>query len=41
VCTDILHCWQRKLNHYSGNYPVYEKVHRSRLEECVEMISPR
>jgi ATP-binding cassette subfamily F protein 1 len=33
VCTDILHCWQRKLVHYSGNYEVFEKVHRSRLEE--------
>jgi len=33
VCTDILHCWQRKLVHYSGNYDVFEKVHRSRLDE--------
>ena len=33
VCTDILHCWQRKLVHYNGNYEVFEKVHRSRLEE--------
>jgi len=33
VCTDILHCWQRKLQHYTGNYEVYEKVHRSRLDD--------
>ena len=29
----ILHCWQSKLVHYTGNYAVFEKVHRSRLEE--------
>ena len=33
VCTDILHCWQRKLVHYNGNYEVFEKVHRSRLDD--------
>ena len=33
VCTDTLHCWQRKLVHYAGNYEVFEKVHRSRLDE--------
>merc|ERR1719261_1501082 len=33
VCTDMLHVWQRKLVHYTGNYEVFEKVHRSRLEE--------
>ena len=33
VCTDILHCWQRKLVHYAGNYEVFEKVHRSHLDE--------
>jgi len=33
VCTDILHCWQKKLVHYAGNYEVFEKVHSSRLEE--------
>ena len=29
VCTDIFHCWQKKLVHYSGNYDVYEKVRPS------------
>ena len=33
VCTDILHCWQKKLVHYAGNYEVFEKVHATRLEE--------
>ena len=33
VCTDILHCWQRKLVHYTGNYEVFEKVHKQRTED--------
>lgn len=33
VCTDMLHCWQKKLVLYSGNYDVYEKVFASKLEE--------
>ena len=33
VCTDILHCWQKKLMHYSGNYAVFERVFASKLDE--------
>jgi len=33
VCTDILHCWRRKLVAYQGNYEVFEKVFSSKLEE--------
>jgi len=33
VCTDILHCWQRKLVHYTGNYDVFEKVHKQKIDD--------
>mmetsp|Transcript_71037 Transcript_71037/g.118054 ORF Transcript_71037/g.118054 Transcript_71037/m.118054 type:complete len:942 (+) Transcript_71037:67-2892(+) len=33
VCTDMLHCWRTKLVHYPGNYEVFEKIFKSRLEE--------
>ena len=33
VCTDILHCWQKKLQPYSGSYDVFEKVFASKLDE--------
>ena len=31
VCTDILHCWQRKLMPYQGAYDVFEKVFASKV----------
>ena len=30
VCTDILHCWQKKLMPYQGAYDVFEKVFASK-----------
>jgi len=31
--TDILHIFNKKLNHYVGNYDVYEKVSKTKMEE--------
>mmetsp|Transcript_20628 Transcript_20628/g.62966 ORF Transcript_20628/g.62966 Transcript_20628/m.62966 type:complete len:912 (-) Transcript_20628:585-3320(-) len=33
VCTDTLHCWQSKLQHYSGSYDTFAKIFSTRLEE--------
>ena len=33
VCTDILHCWQKKLVHYKGSYAIFERVFASKLDE--------
>jgi len=33
VCTDILHCWQKKLMPYAGDYSVFEKIFRSKVDE--------
>ena len=31
VCTDILHCWQKKLMPYQGAYDIFEKVFASKV----------
>jgi len=33
VCTDVLHCFMTKLNHYKGDYSVFERQHKDFVEK--------
>ncbi len=36
ICTDILHCFMSKLNHYSGSYSSFEKQYKTFLETYIK-----
>jgi ATP-binding cassette subfamily F protein 1 len=36
VCTDILHCFMKKLNHYKGNYDFFEQQYKNFIERYLK-----